>query len=219
MDEREVRPAPSPPVVAVLAGGLARRMGGAKALVELAGRPLISYPLRAAAEAGLATIVVAKQDSELPPLRVPIVREPDGTRHPLCGVLAALGHADAGVLAVPCDMPFVSARLLAWLAGLGETVLIEVDGRAQPLPALYPSAAVPVLEQALARGDSLRATLELLRARPIAEQELRRFGDLRRLFFSVNDASDLRLAERWLREPQRPVEPPERRVLSRRRPR
>jgi molybdopterin-guanine dinucleotide biosynthesis protein A len=200
MDEREVRPAPPAPVVAVLAGGLGRRMGRAKAVVELAGMPLISYPLRAAAEAGLPALVVAKLDSELPPLKVPIVHEPDSPRHPLCGVLAALRHTDGAVLAVACDMPFLSAALMAWIAALGEAAVAEVDGCRQPLPALYPPAAVPALEQALARGDSLRAVLELLRARAITERQLRGFGDSRRLFFSVNDASDLHLAEGWLRE-------------------
>jgi hypothetical protein len=39
----------------------------------------------------------------------------------------------------------------------------------------------------------------MLRARSIDEHELRGFGDPRRMFFSVNDASDLRLAEGWLR--------------------
>jgi molybdenum cofactor guanylyltransferase len=200
MDERELRRSPSAPVVAVLAGGLGRRMGAAKAAVELAGRPLISYPLRAAAEAGLPALVVAKSDSELPPLQAPIVREPDSPRHPLCGVLAALRHAGGrAVLAVACDMPFLSARLLAWMAEMGEAAVVTVDGHAQPLPALYSQATRPALEQALARGDSLRAALALARARSIDEHELRGFGDPRRMFFSVNDASDLRLAEGWLR--------------------
>ncbi|HLB21413.1 MAG TPA: NTP transferase domain-containing protein, partial [Solirubrobacteraceae bacterium] len=146
MDERELRPPPPAPVVAVLAGGLGRRMGAAKAAVELAGRPLISYPLRAAAEAGLPALVVAKSDSELPPLQALVVREPDSPRHPLCGVLAALRHVGAGkgelwpcdgerdgrergvgdgraVLAVACDMPFLGARLLAWMAAMGEVAV------------------------------------------------------------------------------------------------
>jgi len=35
-------------LVAVLAGGRGRRMGGAKPLAELAGRPLVEHPLAAA---------------------------------------------------------------------------------------------------------------------------------------------------------------------------
>jgi molybdenum cofactor guanylyltransferase len=208
MDERDAGPTP-PPLVAVLAGGLGRRIGGAKAGAELAGRPLIHYPLDAAAEAGLAAVVVAKPDSELPPLRVPLVHEPQAPRHPLCGVLAALRYAAAAemrsgdgrvraVLAVACDMPFVSGALLARLASLGEPAVAVVDGRRQPLPALYLASDAPALQRAIGRRDSLRTTLAMLGARTLAERELRELGDPRRLFFSVNDARDLGLAREWL---------------------
>ena len=40
----------SEPVGVVLAGGMGRRIGGSKATVELAGRPLLCYPLDAMGE-------------------------------------------------------------------------------------------------------------------------------------------------------------------------
>ncbi|MBK5220825.1 MAG: NTP transferase domain-containing protein, partial [Thermoleophilia bacterium] len=43
---------------AVLAGGSGSRIGGAKATVELAGRPLIAYPLAALEAAGVEAVVV-----------------------------------------------------------------------------------------------------------------------------------------------------------------
>lgn len=49
----------------VLAGGRGSRLGGAKAMAELAGRPLISYPLTALLEAGLEAVVVAKPGTDL----------------------------------------------------------------------------------------------------------------------------------------------------------
>lgn len=52
------------PLGVVLAGGRGSRLGGAKATAELAGRPLISYPLAALAEAGLEAVVVAKPDTD-----------------------------------------------------------------------------------------------------------------------------------------------------------
>ena len=55
-------------VAVVLAGGLSRRMGVPKALVELGGRPLLAWPLAAALDAGLEAFVVAKRGSPLPPL-------------------------------------------------------------------------------------------------------------------------------------------------------
>jgi len=50
---------------AVLAGGQGSRLGGAKPTADLAGRPLISYPLAALAAAGIEPFVVAKHSTDL----------------------------------------------------------------------------------------------------------------------------------------------------------
>ena len=47
----------------ILAGGLGRRIGGAKAVVQLGGRPLISYPLQALQAALGEVAIVAKPDT------------------------------------------------------------------------------------------------------------------------------------------------------------
>jgi molybdopterin-guanine dinucleotide biosynthesis protein A len=186
-----------PPVGAVLAGGRGSRIGGAKALVELAGRPLISYPLAAVEEAGLEPIVVAKADSELPPLSCRVVREPEPNPHPLCGIVAALRYArERALVVVGCDMPFTGAALLASLGTAPEPLVVtSVGNRLQPLPARYDVALLPALEEALAGGRALRATLESLRPRVIDETELGRFGDPQLLCSNVNTPADLSRAE------------------------
>jgi molybdopterin-guanine dinucleotide biosynthesis protein A len=186
---------------AVLAGGHGRRIGGEKALALLGGRPLISYPLAALAEAGLEPLVVAKDDSPLPPLDCPVLREPALPRHPLCGVVAALRFA-AGrpVLALGCDMPFLASGLLAWLAGLGGAVVPEAGGRMQPLLFRCEPAHLDTLETALREDRPMREAIAALGPRIVAEEELRRFGDPARLLFNVNSPSDLWEAERLLAE-------------------
>jgi molybdopterin-guanine dinucleotide biosynthesis protein A len=187
-------------VGAVLAGGRGSRLGGAKAMVELAGHPLIDHPLAAVEAAGLEAVVVAKRSSKLPPLAVPVLREPDRPRHPLCGIVAALRHAGGRPLvAVGCDMPFVSAALLAWLASVPEPLAAPaLGGDPHPLPARYDNALLPALEDALASASPLRRTVETLQPRLVAEDELARFGDPRRLLFNVNTSEDLETAERLL---------------------
>ena len=104
-------------VGAVLAGGLSRRMGEPKASVELAGRPLVARVVSTVGSAGLKPIVVAKPDSALPPLDCRVLSEPSEPRHPLTGLLAALGaSAGRGVVAIACDMPLVPANFLRWRA-------------------------------------------------------------------------------------------------------
>jgi molybdenum cofactor guanylyltransferase len=185
-------------VGAVLAGGLGNRLGGGKAKVLLGGEPLIARPLAAIEAAGLEAIVVAKPDTDLPPLRARIVREPTEPRHPLCGLVAALREADGRpIVAVACDMPFVAPRLLAALAEAEEPLVVVAapGGRTHPLLARYGPELVPSLEAALARNEPLRRTIDSLRPCLLGEDELSRFGDPERLLLNVNNTADLAEAE------------------------
>jgi molybdopterin-guanine dinucleotide biosynthesis protein A len=191
------------PIIAVLAGGRGTRLGGAKATVKLAGRPLVSHALDAADGSGLETIVVAKRETPLPELAQQVVLEPTHPTHPLCGVLAALEFAarrspPADVVLSACDMPFLTGALLRWLAELEGAAVARVDGRLQPLLARCTCADRPSLAAALARERPLSSALAELAPRIVDERELSRFGPPQRLCFSVNDRGDLERAEGWL---------------------
>jgi molybdenum cofactor guanylyltransferase len=150
------------PIVAVLAGGAGRRMGGAKAIAPLGGRPLIAWPLAAAAAAGLEAVVVAKRDTALPELAVPVWHEPDRPRHPLLGIVTALEHGGRPVVACGCDQPWLPAELLAALAGADGAAAPYEHGAPVPLPARYPVAALGALRDALAAEAPLRRTVAAL---------------------------------------------------------
>jgi molybdopterin-guanine dinucleotide biosynthesis protein A len=162
-------------------------MGRAKAVVELGGRPLISWPLAAAAAAGLEAVVVAKPGSELPALDVPVWVEPDAPAHPLTGLVAALERAAGPIVALACDMPFVTAELIARLAG--------ARGVAAPpgeaFPARYEPGALPVLRAGLRREAGVRAVLAELGAAPVEAAT----GTL----VGINDPEALARAEAALR--------------------
>lgn len=146
---------------------------------------------------------------------VPVLEEPDEPRHPLCGIVAALRAAGrsspAGegrsaqmeegrpVIAVACDMPFVSPDLFAFLAEIDEPLVVPVlDGQLQPLLGRYAPSLLPGLEAALAREEPLIRTVESLGPCLLDEKNLARFGDPRRLLFNVNDPDDLREAQSLL---------------------
>lgn len=144
-------------IAAVLAGGRSRRMGRAKAVVPLGGRPLVAWPLAAAAAAGLEPVVVAKPGSELPP-GVTAWLEPEELSHPLAGLVCALERAGAPVVALACDMPFVTPALVARLAALDGAASVKDH----PFPGRYEPAALPVLRDALAREASVKEALAAL---------------------------------------------------------
>jgi len=137
----------APPLGVVLAGGAASRLPG-KPLLELHGRPLISYPLAALGEVFEEVVVVAKA----PLLGLPTWIEPAEPQHPACGILHALRNAGGrAVLVCAADMPLIDAgELRAILAarGAGDALAVvpRAGGRPQPLCALYEPLAARVLE-------------------------------------------------------------------------
>lgn len=199
-------PEPGAALIAVLAGGSGGRLGGGKPGAAMGGRPLISYPLataRAALESlGLPAepLVVAKPGTALPSLDGRVLREPDEPTHPLCGIVAALREGGGRpVVALACDMPFVSSELLAWLATLDAPLAVpRAGGRLHPLLARYEPSLLPVLEDALRVSAPLQRTVAALGPREIPPAELARFGDPERLLTNVNTAEELEAAERLL---------------------
>ena len=177
--------------VAVLAGGLGSRIAGDKALAQLGGRPLISYPLAAAKAAGLDAVVVAKRSTKLPDLEVPILLEPDAPIHPLAGVLTALQQLPV-VIALPCDMPFVDPLALAALAEMQDELATLLPN--QPFPSLYRAAALPRIEEALEANRSMRS----LHAHSHRVQAMSSSDELASLT-SINTLDDLAAAEERLR--------------------
>ena len=137
------------PIGAVLAGGRGRRIGGEKATVEIAGRPLVCYPIDALREVVEEVVVVVKADTELPEMVgvSAVWVEPDGIFHPLAGIVHALRMA-AGrpVLACAGDLPLVTPEVLRAVldARLDDApaVIARAGGRLQPLVGLYTPLAL-----------------------------------------------------------------------------
>jgi molybdenum cofactor guanylyltransferase len=153
-----------PQVGVILAGGQGRRIGGQKALIELAGRPLIEWIAAAAGQAFDDVWVVAKADTELPALAgVAVVREPPEPSHPVVGLVTALRAARGRpVVVAAADMPFVGVQTLRALGAQqpGRTLITAHAGRIQPLLARYEPADLPALEAAaVAARAPLRAVV------------------------------------------------------------
>jgi molybdopterin-guanine dinucleotide biosynthesis protein A len=126
----------------------------------------------------------------------------------LGGVYTALLWASergcTGALAVACDLPFPSARLLADLARVGEAEDVDVvvpestgPRGVEPLFAYYSVTCLAEMEAALARRElELVGFSRALRVRRVPLAEVLRYGDPARLFFNVNTREDREVAER-----------------------
>jgi molybdenum cofactor guanylyltransferase len=152
---------------AVLAGGLARRMGGGdKPLRLLAGQPLLRHVLDRVAPQVAAVVLNANGDPErFAAYGLPVV--PDGLPDnpgPLAGVLAALDWAAERrpdlpwVLTAPGDCPFLPLDLAERLHAAREATgtplaCAATAGRTHPPVGLWPVSLRPDLRNALLGGE------------------------------------------------------------------
>lgn len=105
----------------VLAGGLSRRMGTDKALVEFRGRTLLDRAVDCLTAAGCESIVVLHRDPSLASVDEVVFRRDDGGGEgPLDGIVTALRSSSSGiVVTLPVDTPCIEpgdiTRLIAGL--------------------------------------------------------------------------------------------------------
>ncbi|MEU0911881.1 NTP transferase domain-containing protein [Streptomyces althioticus] len=126
----------------VLAGGAARRLGGAdKPAVRVGGRPLLDRVLAACADARATVVVAVPRPTARP---VTWAREDPPGGGPLAAIEAGLRHVTAEhVVLLSADLPFLDGRTVAALLdtlrrGTVDGVLLtDSDGRDQPLVAAY----------------------------------------------------------------------------------
>lgn len=190
----------------ILAGGASSRMGRDKALLELGGEPFVERIAQSLAHiAGGVSIVGDGRANE--DWRWPVVPDVYSKWGALGGLHAALSACRAEWAAVvACDLPLVSAELLARLAARRQTfdavVPVQADGRVQPLCALYRRApCVAVAHRLIESGERRpRALLELVRTRRVAFAEIADISGANGFFINVNTPEDLALAQKNLAE-------------------
>lgn len=207
----------SGPAGVILAGGQSRRMGGGdKALMPLAGKPLLQHVIdRIAPQVNGLALGVERVSPALAAFGLPQLADAQpGHRGPLNGLLAALRHF-AGradwVLLAPCDAPFLpqdlADRLLACASADGaHAACVSWQGELQPTFAILHSQLLPQLEQAVI-GEGQAALKPFLRAVGAARCEwpATAAGGGAPPFFNVNDPLALEQARAWLRDCREPA--------------
>ncbi|OWJ65221.1 molybdenum cofactor guanylyltransferase MobA [Inquilinus limosus] len=193
----------------ILAGGLARRMGGGdKALRLIGGVTLLDRVIARAAPQVSGLWLNANGDpARFARWGLPVV--PDdvpGAPGPLAGILAALDWAAATrpevdfVASFPCDAPFIPRDLVARLAAArreeGAQIAVAASGgRIHPVAALWPVALRHDLRRALVE-EGIRKVERWAGRHGFAVADFA--GDPVDPFLNGNTPEDLQEAERLL---------------------
>ena len=140
----------------ILAGGQSRRFGSDKARFEVAGRAMIDHVIEVVATVTDTVMISVAEEGVL--METPLIRQVVDQHKdagPLAGLHAGLRAAETPwVLAVACDMPFLTSAVLHTLleareAGVDAVVARTPDGRTHPLCACYRTTLLPVIEMQL----------------------------------------------------------------------
>jgi molybdopterin-guanine dinucleotide biosynthesis protein A len=189
----------------ILAGGLARRMGGGdKPLIEVGGRSLLARVVeRLAPQTGHIVLNANGDPARLAGFGLPVVADViGGFGGPLVGVLTGLEWLRANapgvgaMVSVAADTPLFPSDLVARLADAGGDIAMAASGgRSHPVFALWPLDIAAALRRAIVDDDVRRieAFTDRYRVARVAwpDQPVDPF-------FNVNAPEDVELLNRLL---------------------
>ena len=196
--KRKIKRKPPDFTAVLLAGGRSTRMGRDKAALPVEGRPLWQRQLATLRATGACEVLISgRAGGPYAESGVPVIEDLTPGAGPLAAleaVLPRIATPRAAVLAI--DLPAMRADFLAMLAetALAKdcSVVPEMDGRFEPLAAVYTPALLPLIRQHLRGPDRsmqhlLRAAVKagLAIAHPIRAKE-------RALFRNLNFPEDAR---------------------------
>jgi len=193
---------------AIIAGGVSSRYGSPKALARVGGMPIVERVLRALSAVTPDVVMIANSNEIARAVKLPWRSDTIPGAGALGGIYTALLWAmereRSGILAVACDMPFLSVGLLEWILGVAaerdaDVVAPEGGGRREiePLCAWYHVDCVPSIRDALQRGDHRLISFHAaVRIRRIPIDTVSTFGDPGVLFMNVNTREDRDVANK-----------------------
>lgn len=169
----------------ILAGGRSSRMGRDKSQLEMDGNTLLDRVVKVVADLADDVHIVGHGH----------IRDDFPNAGPLGGLLTGLRRARHPTsIVVACDLPFLNGALLAYLHSLLEghdAVVPRVEGRPEPLHAVYRTAIIPAVERLLRDGSlSMQSLVSRVDVRWVDENETDCFDPARLSFKNVNTPLD-----------------------------
>jgi len=188
----------------ITAGGRSSRMGVDKAWLELAGRAMIEHVIAALAPVSTHLAIIANSP-DYERLGFPVFSDSNQGIGPLEAVRTALSNTFTDrVMLVGCDMPFVTTDLFKLLLNIEgahyATVPIGVNGKLEPLCAVYRAEALSAVTELITQGERKMSRLfDRVPTRFVPFEELRLLRGSEVFFKNINTPEDYK----WVSEKMR----------------
>lgn len=185
----------------ILAGGESKRMGQDKASLRFGHDSLLNLAIHHMKPLFNTLVVSVREPREH--LLFPQLCDRGSDHGPIAGIATALERVDTSwVLAIACDMPFISADMIVSMAAKrdGQDAVVPcADGHLQPLAAFYSKSCLPAMQAQMHEGRrSLQALIAKVNASIVSEKELRTFDSELLSFMDLDTQTDVIRAEQLL---------------------
>jgi molybdopterin-guanine dinucleotide biosynthesis protein A len=187
----------------VVCGGKSTRMGVPKATLAFGGETMLQRVVRLLSAVASPIVVVAARAQSLPPLppEVIVTRDERDERGPLEALragLKALPESVDAAYVTSCDVPLLVPAFverMAELTGENDIAVMEIDGFAHPLSAVYRRTTLPHVEALLA-ADRLRPAFlfDAVRTRRVQPGDMVAADPELRTLRNLNTPDDYRAA-------------------------
>lgn len=189
--------------ISIQAGGQSQRMGRDKALVQLAGKPIIAHILERIEGLGDEVLITTNNPEAYAYLGIRLETDSIPGAGSLAGLHTALRASRySHTLVLACDMPFVSRPLLEFMMELipsADIIVPQRQGFFEPMHAIYSQICLPPIEAALRMGDTrVISFYDQVQVLTVDEMELAKFDPQGMSFFNINTPQDLTHAEHYL---------------------
>ncbi len=187
---------------AILAGGKSSRMGTEKALLPFENQPLIAHIAAILRPIFPKVCVVTASKEVARAADLPAIPDHFPNRGPLGGIHAALTHFGAPTFVVACDMPFLNAAFIEFLArDFDAMALVPLgEGGFEPLHAIYSEKCAAIFENHLCGEEKMlpmRRILVEIGTRFASVETAREFDPNLRCFTNWNTPEDAQNGPAW----------------------
>jgi molybdopterin-guanine dinucleotide biosynthesis protein A len=184
-------------------------MGRPKEILQIDGESMLERQARLLRSVARRVALVGGAGGYLSEFSVPFIADAVVGRGPLGGIYTALLESRTEYnLILGCDLPFVTRRLLTWLAlramadGSDATVPRSRDGRLQPLCAVYRCRALYAIRSRLEQGENkLSGFFSRVHYNMVPWSELAEAGFRTYIFDNMNRPEDYEKARRRVEAP------------------
>jgi FdhD protein len=179
----------------ILAGGSSSRMGSNKALLPFQGGLFIEAIYRHTERLFNEVLLVTNAPEQYPFLPCRKVADRFKGMGPLAGIHAGLMEAsNPRVLAVACDMPYISEKIIRFLVELdwkADVIIPRSKDGLEPLHALYGKRCLPAMEYMLASGQKrIISFFDRVTVREVGQEKIPGFEPHFSAFWNVNTPED-----------------------------